>query len=148
MIFTIDIFNKQKLSSRINFKWRAQCRRQQRQISPDKLAFRFSRNKRGQRRKLFCIGEFEFTYTEELSPLTALVPGKAEGELVGGNLSLLTSTLGTPFEIDTRGKLLFIEDINCENHKLEFRPRLSASPPFSADSASGRFDKAPRQYLQ
>ncbi|MGL4336028.1 MAG: S66 peptidase family protein [Turicibacter sp.] len=37
---------------------------------------------------------------------------KAEGELIGGNLSIICSTLGTPYEIDTRGKILFIEEIN------------------------------------
>ncbi|MCY8797700.1 S66 peptidase family protein [Bacillus inaquosorum] len=63
--------------------------------------------------------ETAFTYTEELSPLTVLVPGKAEGELVGGNLSLLASALGTPFEIDTRGKLLFIEDIDEEPYQID-----------------------------
>ncbi|MEC1737380.1 LD-carboxypeptidase [Bacillus mojavensis] len=63
--------------------------------------------------------ETAFTYTEKLSPLTVLVPGKAEGALVGGNLSLLSSTLGTPFEIDTRGKLLFIEDIDEEPYQID-----------------------------
>ena len=52
------------------------------------------------------------TYSERISPLEAIVKGMASGPIVGGNLSLLISTLGTPFEIDTRGKLLFIEDVN------------------------------------
>lgn len=38
---------------------------------------------------------------------------------MSGNLSLLTSTLGTPFEIDTRGKLLFIEDIDEEPYQID-----------------------------
>lgn len=37
--------------------------------------------------------------------------GIAEGILVGGNLALITSMIGTPYEIDTKGKVLFIEDI-------------------------------------
>ena len=37
--------------------------------------------------------------------------GTASGELVGGNLSLLTHAIGTPSDIDTKNKLLFIEDI-------------------------------------
>jgi len=45
-------------------------------------------------------------------PLKVLVEGVAEGELIGGNLSLLISTLGSPFEIDVKGKILFIEDTN------------------------------------
>ena len=37
--------------------------------------------------------------------------GRAEGTLIGGNLALITSMIGTPYEIDTKGKILFIEDI-------------------------------------
>ncbi len=40
-----------------------------------------------------------------------LVPGRAEGMLYGGCLSLLCAALGTPYEIDTRGTVLFIEDL-------------------------------------
>lgn len=39
-----------------------------------------------------------------------LVPGKATGRLVGGNLSLLVNTLGSPYEIDTKNAILVIED--------------------------------------
>lgn len=38
-------------------------------------------------------------------------PGKAEGLLVGGNLMLIASSLGTPWEIDTKGRILFIEEV-------------------------------------
>ena len=34
------------------------------------------------------------------------------GELVGGNLSILYSLTGTPAQIDTKGKILFIEDLD------------------------------------
>lgn len=37
--------------------------------------------------------------------------GKASGELVGGNLSLLAHLCGTPSDIDTKNKILFLEDI-------------------------------------
>lgn len=37
--------------------------------------------------------------------------GEAKGELVGGNLSVLYGLRGTPFDIDYRGKILFIEDL-------------------------------------
>jgi muramoyltetrapeptide carboxypeptidase len=37
--------------------------------------------------------------------------GKATGELVGGNLSLLAHLTGTPSDINPKNKLLFIEDI-------------------------------------
>lgn len=38
--------------------------------------------------------------------------GKAKGELVGGNLSILYSLLGSKSSIDTKGKILFIEDLD------------------------------------
>lgn len=38
--------------------------------------------------------------------------GKAKGRLVGGNLSILYSLSGTPSDIDTNGKILFIEDLD------------------------------------
>ncbi|MEP7109099.1 MAG: LD-carboxypeptidase [Ferruginibacter sp.] len=38
-------------------------------------------------------------------------PGSATGELIGGNLSLLTHLIGTPSDTMTKNKLLFIEDI-------------------------------------
>ncbi|MEO6733305.1 MAG: LD-carboxypeptidase [Ferruginibacter sp.] len=37
--------------------------------------------------------------------------GIATGELIGGNLSLLTHLIGTPSDIKSKGKILFIEDI-------------------------------------
>lgn len=38
--------------------------------------------------------------------------GNAEGKLVGGNLSLIYSLTGTKSQIDTNGKILFIEDLD------------------------------------
>ncbi|HAH23751.1 MAG TPA: LD-carboxypeptidase [Prolixibacteraceae bacterium] len=38
--------------------------------------------------------------------------GKCSGELVGGNISLLYSLQGTPWQLDTRGKILFLEDVS------------------------------------
>lgn len=48
-----------------------------------------------------------------------LVPGKGEGMLCGGNLSLLAASLGTPWEIDTRGKILFLEDIGEKTYRVD-----------------------------
>ena len=38
--------------------------------------------------------------------------GRCEGILIGGNLSLLYALRGTPYDIDPRGKILFIEDLD------------------------------------
>ncbi|MGN0778333.1 MAG: LD-carboxypeptidase [Aristaeellaceae bacterium] len=47
-------------------------------------------------------------------PRQTVNPGQAEGLLVGGNLTLLAGSLGTPWELDTKGRILFIEEI-CEH---------------------------------
>lgn len=45
--------------------------------------------------------------------------GIAEGILYGGCLSILVSSLGTPYEIKTEGKLLFLEDINAKPYQID-----------------------------
>lgn len=51
--------------------------------------------------------------------IKTLVSGKCEGKIVGGNLSLVASTIGTPFEIDTKGKILFLEDVDEEPYRID-----------------------------
>lgn len=58
-------------------------------------------------------------FDETISPLQTMVEGEASGPIVGGNLSLLVSMLGTEFEIDTKDKLLFIEDIDEEPYRVD-----------------------------
>ena len=48
-----------------------------------------------------------------------LVPGKAIGRLIGGNLSTIMSTIGTEFEIDTHDKIFFIEEVDEESYKID-----------------------------
>ena len=50
------------------------------------------------------------------SPLLA---GHAEGKLYGGCLSILVASLGTPFEIQTDGTLLFLEDVNAKPYQID-----------------------------
>lgn len=45
--------------------------------------------------------------------------GVARGPLTGGNLSLVCSLMGTPYEPDTRGKILFLEDVGEEPYSLD-----------------------------
>jgi muramoyltetrapeptide carboxypeptidase len=61
----------------------------------------------------------DLNYSSVISYIEELVPGSAEGSMVGGNLSLLSSSMGTPFEIDTEGKILLIEDINEEPRAVD-----------------------------
>lgn len=46
-------------------------------------------------------------------------PGRARGPLAGGNLSLICSLMGTPYEIDARGRILLIEDVGEEPYSLD-----------------------------
>jgi muramoyltetrapeptide carboxypeptidase len=58
----------------------------------------------------------------ELRPnhtLRAVRPGRARGRLIGGNLSLIAATMGTPYEIDTRGRILFVEDIEEQPYSID-----------------------------
>lgn len=48
-----------------------------------------------------------------------MVEGCAQGTIVGGNLSLLVSMIGTPYEVDTKDKILFIEDVEENVRRLD-----------------------------
>jgi muramoyltetrapeptide carboxypeptidase len=48
-----------------------------------------------------------------------LVGGVARGRLVGGNLTLICSTLGTPYAIEPKGAILFIEDVNEAPYRVD-----------------------------
>lgn len=51
--------------------------------------------------------------------IQVLRTGEAEGMLYGGCLSLLVASLGTPFEIETNGTILFIEDIAAKPYQMD-----------------------------
>lgn len=51
--------------------------------------------------------------------LERLVGGKARGRLIGGNLSLICATLGTPYALDPRGAILFIEDVHEAPYRVD-----------------------------
>lgn len=51
--------------------------------------------------------------------LRVLKPGRAEGTLYGGCLSILTASLGTRFAPQTEGKLLFLEDVGAKPYQID-----------------------------
>lgn len=51
--------------------------------------------------------------------LRTVRPGRASGTLIGGNLTLITTTMGTPYEIETKGRILFIEDVGEEPYRID-----------------------------
>lgn len=54
-----------------------------------------------------------------LAARSVVQPGTCEGRLTGGCLSVLVSTLGTPYEIETAGRILFIEDVNEKPYRID-----------------------------
>lgn len=50
--------------------------------------------------------------TDHRSPIAVPRVGSCEGVLIGGNLSILYSLRGTPFDIDPAGKILLLEDLD------------------------------------
>jgi muramoyltetrapeptide carboxypeptidase len=48
-----------------------------------------------------------------------IAPGMAQGPLAGGNLSILAALLGTPYEIETQGKILCLEEVNEAPYRLD-----------------------------
>lgn len=61
----------------------------------------------------------ELPLPPDAPPPVALAPGRAEGELIGGNLSLLASLVGTPWQPDVRGRLLFIEEVSESFYRID-----------------------------
>ena len=46
-------------------------------------------------------------------------PGRAQGVLVGGNLTLVAGLLGTPYELDTKGRILFLEEVGERTYCID-----------------------------
>lgn len=51
--------------------------------------------------------------------VTTVTGGRCEGRLVGGNLSLIAATLGTPYAIDAAGAVLFLEDVDERPYRVD-----------------------------
>ncbi|MGF1572878.1 MAG: LD-carboxypeptidase [Sumerlaeia bacterium] len=52
-------------------------------------------------------------------PVETFRPGTAIGPLVGGNLSLIHALHGTPYQIPTKGHLLFLEEIGEDPYRID-----------------------------
>jgi muramoyltetrapeptide carboxypeptidase len=48
-----------------------------------------------------------------------IAEGKTKARLTGGCMTLIRQLMGTPYEIDTRGKILFLEDLEEEPHSID-----------------------------
>ena len=67
----------------------------------------------------------ELTNPEEADPLNVefplrtVTPGVARGRIVGGNLTLVTATMGTPYEIQTKDRIVFLEDTGEAPYRID-----------------------------
>ncbi len=52
-------------------------------------------------------------------PLHTVSPGKTRGPITGGNLTLISATMGTPYEIETKGRILFLEDTGEAPYRVD-----------------------------
>lgn len=60
-----------------------------------------------------------YEFPEEVPAPKTLATGKARGRLVGGNFSLIAATMGTPYEVQTRGRILFVEDVREAPYRID-----------------------------
>lgn len=82
-------------------------------------------------------------------PKQTVNPGKAEGLLVGGNLTLIAGSLGTPWEIDAKGCILFIEEVGERTYcvdRLLTQLRLAGKFEDCAGVVFGDFADCPVEY--
>jgi muramoyltetrapeptide carboxypeptidase len=71
-------------------------------------------------------------YFELEDSIITLHGGKGKGKLIGGNLSLINTLMGTPYEIETKGRILFIEDVGEAPYRIDRY--------FSQLKMAGKFD--------
>ena len=59
------------------------------------------------------------TWKPDLEPSLFTQAGRTSGKLVGGNLSLITSLLGTPYALDLRDAVLFLEEVGEVPYRID-----------------------------
>lgn len=84
-------------------------------------------------------------------PKQTVNPGVCEGQLVGGNLTLIAGTIGTPWQLDTTGRIIFIEDIGERTYCLDrmlTQMRLAGMFERCAGVVFGDFADCPIEYQE
>lgn len=56
---------------------------------------------------------------ENIYGVTTIVEGKSKGRFVGGNLSIMVSLIGTEYDVDYSGKIVFIEEVGEEPYRID-----------------------------
>lgn len=80
----------------------------------------------------------------ERGRIVTVIPGRATGRLVGGNLTMLQALIGTPFFPDLRGAILFLEDIGEDLYRIDRmlgHLRMAGALEMLAGVAIGHFSR-------
>jgi muramoyltetrapeptide carboxypeptidase len=89
-------------------------------------------------------GELPLPATDE--PPVTLVGGTAEGELIGGNLSLLAALCGTPIAMEARDRIVVLEEVGEATYRIDrsiTQLMLCGALDGAAGLALGRFTERP-----
>lgn len=74
-------------------------------------------------RDSFCAAlsgaPLDLAFSAGFSTVQSLVLGEGHGPMIGGCLSVIVASLGTPWEIETSGKILFLEDVNEKPYRID-----------------------------
>lgn len=68
---------------------------------------------------VFCRDPIGYMPNPPGEPIETIYQGFAEGLITGGNLSVMAAALGSPYEVDTKGKILFIEDVDERPYRID-----------------------------
>ena len=66
-----------------------------------------------------ALGDLLFTGRLEIKSSEPFRAGKGRGKLIGGNLSLIIDSMGTLNEPETKGTILFIEEIEEKTYRID-----------------------------
>lgn len=69
--------------------------------------------------EMLSNSKYEQSIKNITKELKFLNEGRAKGKLVGGNLATLIATLGTEYDLDYNGKILFLEEIGEKTYKID-----------------------------
>ncbi len=64
-------------------------------------------------------GGYTIVTPQGVPQVRAISPGVGRGRLTGGNLSLIIALMGTEFEIETDGRILFLEDVGERPYRID-----------------------------
>ncbi|HOQ49798.1 MAG TPA: LD-carboxypeptidase [Candidatus Kapabacteria bacterium] len=67
-------------------------------------------------KKTLTIGDL---FSAKIDDMQVINEGTAEGIIQGGNLRIISSTLGTPYEIQTNNSILFLEDVSEHAYEID-----------------------------